>query len=70
MTIKLKVTGMSCEHCVQAVKRALEGVPGVKSAQVSLEQGLVEVETDTGSVPVDQLIKAVEEAGYRAETLS
>lgn len=70
MTVKLKVTGMSCEHCVQAVKRALEGVPGVKGAQVSLEQGLVEVETGTDSVPVDQLIKAVEEAGYRAETLS
>ncbi len=70
MTVKLRVTGMSCEHCVQAVKRALEGVPGVKGAQVSLEQGLVEVETGTDSVPVDQLIKAVEEAGYRAETLS
>jgi len=44
VTIKLRVDGMSCEHCVQAVKKALEGVPGVRSARVSLEQGLAEVE--------------------------
>ncbi len=69
MAIKLRVVGMSCEHCVQAVKKALEGVPGVKSAQVSLEQGLVEVETDTEPVPVEQLVKAIEEAGYQAEAL-
>ncbi len=70
MTIKLRVDGMSCEHCVQAVKKALEGVPGVRSAQVSLEQGLAEVEAaDAEGVAVEQLVKAVEAAGYRAEAL-
>jgi len=33
----LKIEGMSCKHCVAHVTEALAGVPGVESAQVSLE---------------------------------
>lgn len=63
-TTKLKVTGMTCQHCVMAVTRALRGVAGVESAQVNLEQGQAIV---AGSADVQRLIEAVEKEGYRAE---
>ncbi len=70
MTIQMKVTGMSCDHCVQAVTKALEGVAGVAKANVSLEGGLAEVETAAaGSIPAEQLVQAVKEAGYDVEVL-
>lgn len=60
----LRITGMTCGHCVAAVTQALQGVAGVESAQVNLEreEGVVK-----GSVPAEQLIKAVEEEGYHAQ---
>jgi len=69
MEKKLRIEGMSCEHCVQAVKKALEGLPGVVEARVSLEGGEAHVRLST-EVSAEKLIKAVEEAGYRAETLN
>lgn len=70
MTIRLKVSGMSCEHCVQAVTKALEGISGVTKARVSLEGGTAEVETAAEAVPTEQLVSAVKEAGYDAELLA
>ena len=66
--IKLKVEGMGCDHCVVAVNRALEGVPGVEEVvEVSLERGEAVVE---GKPPVAALISAIEEEGYLAEEIS
>ena len=38
-TVTLKINGMTCAGCVRSVKKVLEGVPGVRSAEVSLERG-------------------------------
>jgi len=62
-TTTLNVSGMTCQHCVAAVTRALNQVPGVESAQVSLEQGQATV---AGSAAVERLIQAIEKQGYRA----
>lgn len=59
--ILLKVKNMSCNHCKNTVEKAVRSVSGVESVEVSLEQGQVVVK---GSAPRDQLIKAIEEAGY------
>ena len=64
MTTKLKVTGMTCLHCVGAVKKALEALPGVDSAEVSLEQAQALV---SGDADVTAMVAAVKEAGYSAE---
>ncbi|MEJ2480355.1 MAG: cation transporter [Acidihalobacter sp.] len=65
--INLKITGMSCEHCVRAATKALEGVPGVESAEVTLTPGgaVVHGEADNAA-----LIAAVKEEGYEAEVQS
>jgi copper chaperone CopZ len=64
MNTKLKVTGMTCMHCAGAVKKALEEVPGVDSAEVSLEQAEALV---NGNADVAAMVAAVKEAGYSAE---
>jgi len=63
MQTVLKVEGMSCGHCVKAVTGALEELPGVTSAQVSLEGKTATVE-HSGEVSLDQMKAAIEEAGY------
>jgi copper-exporting ATPase len=62
----LNVEGMSCNHCTATVKKALEGLDGVKEADVSLEGKNAKVELDK-DVADEALVKAVEEAGYTAK---
>ena len=66
MTKNMKISGMTCGHCVSHVKSALEGVGGVSGADVSLENQEAEV-TVSGEVIDTDLIAAVEAAGYQAE---
>lgn len=62
----LNVEGMSCNHCTASVKKALEGLDGVKEADVSLEGKNAKVELDK-DVADEALVKAVEDAGYTAK---
>jgi copper chaperone len=64
MTIELKISGMTCQHCVGAVTRALESVPGVTGVRVELAGGLARVE---GEANPEALVQAVADAGYKAE---
>ncbi|MCS6796958.1 MAG: cation transporter [Myxococcota bacterium] len=59
---RLEIRGMSCEHCVGAVRDALLAVPGVRHAHVRI--GHAEVETDA-EVRRDALATAIDELGYR-----
>lgn len=57
----LKVKGMTCGHCAQAVTRALEAMPEVERALVDLDRGEVTVE---GKADPMMLTRAIAEAGY------
>ena len=63
--LELAVSGMTCQHCVAAVTRALSGCPGVRSARVDLAAGRAIV--GGGSLDPDQLIAAVITIGYTAK---
>ena len=63
MPLTLTVTGMSCEHCEQAVVEALQGVEGVSAASADRD---AEEATVDGDADTDALIQAVEDAGYEA----
>jgi copper chaperone len=58
----LKVEGMSCSHCVQAVEGALREI-GAKG-EVDLESGTVQVEYDNARLSLQQIKDAIEEQGY------
>ena len=62
-TTTLTVTGMTCQHCVMTVTKALEAVAGVESAQVSLEQRKAVV---GGNADLAPLIQAIEAEGFGA----
>ena len=63
--IKLKVTGMTCEHCEKAVAQALSQVAGVDQVvEVDRERNLAVVE---GQPEEGALLAAVREEGYQAE---
>ena len=61
----LTIEGMTCNACAAHVRKALEGVPGVCSAQVSYPKGTAEVQADAG-VSFAALAAAVAGAGYAA----
>jgi len=65
--VKLHVTGMTCGHCQSKVEKALSGIPGVYSAIVDLQVGEAEVDFDDDSVTTQNLMTAVEQAGYQAK---
>ncbi|VTR14531.1 Copper-exporting P-type ATPase A [Serratia fonticola] len=58
---ELQLSGLSCMHCVGSTRKALEAVPGVIAADVTLEGAKV-----YGDATPEQLIAAVEDAGYHA----
>ncbi len=60
----LNVKGMSCKMCVKHVTEALEGISGVREAEVSLEKETAHVWYDPQGVDFDQFRDAVAEAGY------
>ncbi|QTI69971.1 heavy-metal-associated domain-containing protein [Gordonia polyisoprenivorans] len=58
------VTGMTCGHCAASVREEIEEIPGVRSVDVTVDSGRVEVTSDT---PLDReaVARAVTEAGYQ-----
>lgn len=62
-TIQLSVEGMSCQHCVKAVKAAVSALPGVDSVEVSLERKLATVSYDPAKVGRPAMKAAIEGAG-------
>jgi copper chaperone len=63
MSSVLKVKGMSCQHCVISVTKALNQLDGIKNVQVDLAKGEVRFD-NTKSITSDQIQKAITNAGY------
>lgn len=61
---KLKIAGMTCDHCRQTVEKALKSVGGTWGVAVFLDEGEAEVDYDEQKASVDLHIRAVEGAGY------
>jgi copper chaperone len=59
--VTLHIEGMSCGHCLKAVNQALSSVPGASVVSVQIGRAVVETGPTT-----DQLVAAVDEAGYNA----
>lgn len=58
----IKVEGMSCQHCVMRVKKALEGLNGIIDSDVQI--GLAKVIFDESKVQINAIEKAITDAGY------
>ena len=62
--VKLKILGMTCEHCVRTVKNVLYSLEGVSEVEVSLQDQFARVVLEE-SVSFETLKTAVESFGYK-----
>ena len=62
--VELTIEGMSCEHCVRAVRGRLERTTGVKVDDVQI--GTAKVEYDPAQTSIDDLEEAIADEGYTA----
>ncbi len=60
--ISLKIDGMTCQHCVASVKKAVDGVEGVSSSDIAI--GAAKVVYDEKKTSRDSIVSAVKNAGY------
>jgi len=63
MVTRLRIAGMSCQHCVKAVFTALTPVEGILSADVAIGSAVIEHD---GRVTFEALREAIAVAGYVA----
>ncbi len=62
--INLKISGMSCQHCVKKATTALTAVAGVEQVEVTLEPGAAIVQAN---IDPALLIAAIKNVGYEVE---
>lgn len=61
----LKIEGMSCQHCVMSVKKAVDGIDGVSSSEVAI--GSAKIVYDESKTNKDVLARAIQGAGYQVK---
>ena len=59
----IKVKGMSCQHCVASVTKALSEIEGIADVQVSLEKGEAAF-TENSPVPEQTIKDAITKIGF------
>lgn len=64
--MKIKIDGMSCNHCKMAVEKALAKIVGVTSFAVDLEKGEAQI---TGNPNPKMVIDAINKLGYQASLM-
>ena len=60
--VTMSIDGMSCGHCVMAVRKALQSVEGVQVEEVKV--GAATVAFDPGATSAERLTRAIEDEGY------
>lgn len=62
--VTLTIEGMTCEHCVRAVRGRLEHTPGVKVDSVDV--GTATIDFDPSKTSIDDIEMAIADEGYTA----
>lgn len=60
----IDIIGMHCKGCAGGIAFALNALPGVKNAVVSLEENAAHVEFDEAVTNISEIRKVIIEAGY------
>lgn len=64
--ITISIEGMSCNHCVASVKKAVSALDGVKNVNVSLENKSADVKFDEGKINAQAIVKCINELDFKA----
>lgn len=63
----LRAEGFSCPSCVGKIEKQVGRLDGVENVTVHFASGRVEVDHDANKASVDDLIAAVDKAGYKSK---
>ena len=63
----LKITGMSCEHCVKTVNKVLGAIRGVTDIVISLKKGTASFKYDSALTPLEIIKAAIKDEGYSVD---
>jgi copper ion binding protein len=66
MQRKLSVNGMTCQNCVNRVKKIIEKYEGTSDVTVSLERKEAEFSCDAAKTDVEGIVKAINDFGFSA----
>jgi len=69
LSAQFRIGGMTCANCVNSVEGILKKLPGVKGAVVALATSLGEVEYVPSAISKDEIVQAIEDAGFEAAFL-
>ena len=61
---KIKIDGMSCQHCVKTVTDAMVDLDGVSQVKVNLKIGEAKIKFEKGRLDLEQLKTAIVTAGF------
>jgi copper chaperone len=64
--ITMNVPDMSCAHCVETIRKAVQGVDEVARCDIDLDAKKVSIDS---ALPPSDFVEALEEVGYTAELL-
>lgn len=64
--IIIKIKGMGCQNCVNAVSESLKELEGISKVNVSLEKESAEVEFDETKINADKMVETIKELEYEA----
>ncbi len=68
MKFKCDIKGMTCASCQSHVKKAVEEVKGTSNVNVNLLKNTLEVDIDESLTSIDEVVKSISNAGYKAVT--
>ncbi len=63
--VTLKISGMTCDHCVKTIEKSIQALKGVSRVHVDLATQKAEVAYSPDSLTLDQIKKTITEAGYQ-----
>jgi len=61
----IKISGMSCNHCVQQIENALQQTSGVNKAKVVLNEEKAYIDYDPSVINAETLLQIIEDSGYK-----
>ena len=66
--LHIEIVGMTCDHCVRAVKNRLSATPGVSVKEVKV--GSAEITLDDTQASMNDVEEAISDEGYTVDTVS
>lgn len=69
MKTELKITGMSCQHCVASIEQTVGELAGVKKIKVNLKKEKAKIKFDDAQLDLKMILTAIADLGFHAEVI-